>query len=349
MKVGKVGKVGIFGAGAIGASIGIRLSAAGVPVAMVARPSLIAARDALVSHGLDGTPYRPGTDLVIDEDPALLADVELCLLTVKSRHTADAAATLAKVLRPQAAVLSLQNGLRNPLRLRTALRQPVVGGMVSFNVVRPTPGSFLQATKGPILVGHLSGAPGEALAELVVAAARVGIQLDVRRDIDDVMAGKLLLNLNNGVCAVTGVTIAASLRSRTLRRCFSILMREGLQVLRASGLRPRSIVGLPPGAIALLLGLPDAIVLRVAKRMVAVDPAAKSSTLQDLEAGKPTEIDDLCGEIVLRAREAGATATANAVVTDAVHALEGQASPAFWTPTRLLGALQGTALGRPVG
>jgi len=334
-------KVGVFGAGAIGASVGIRLSAAGVPVAMVARPSLIAAREDLVSHGLGGKPYRPGPDLVIDEDPEVLSDVDLCLVTVKSRHTAHAAEILGEVLKPQAAVLSLQNGLRNPLRLRTALRQPVVGGMVSYNVVRPTPGSFLQATKGPILVGNLSGAPGEALAELVGAAARVGIELDVRRDIDDVMAGKLLLNLNNGVCAVTGVTIAESLRSRTLRQCFSILMREGLKVLRGSGLRPRSIVGLPPGAIARLLVLPDAIVLRVAKSMVAVDPAAKSSTLQDLEAGKPTEIDDLCGEIVLRAREAGRKAGANTIVTDAVHALEGQASPAFWSPERLREALRG--------
>lgn len=333
-------KVGVFGAGAIGASVGIRLSAAGLPVAMVARPSLIAARDALVSRGLDGKAYRPGPDLVVDEDPAILSDVDLCLVTVKSRHTADAAEVLGDVLGPKAAVLSLQNGLRNPLRLRTALRQPVVGGMVSYNVVRPTPGTFVQATKGPILVGNLSGAPGEALTQLVGAAARVGIHLDVRHDIDDVMAGKLLLNLNNGVCAVTGVSIAESLRSRTLRGCFSILMREGLKILRASGLRPRSIVGLPPGAIARLLLLPDAIVLRVAKSMVAVDPAAKSSTLQDLEAGKPTEIDDLCGEIVLRARETGRTAGANAVVTDAVHALEGQQAPAFWSPERLHAALR---------
>jgi len=332
-------KVGIFGAGAIGASVGIRLSAAGIPVAMVARPSLIEVRETLVSHGLDGHAYRPGPDLVVEEDPAVLADVDLCLVTVKSRHTPEAAQTLATVLPPGAAVLSLQNGLRNPARLRDGLDNPVAGGMVSYNVVRPRPGAFVQATKGPILVGTVPEAAADALAQLVSAAASVGIHLDVRADIDDVMAGKLLLNLNNGICAVTGVTIAQSLRQRTLRRCFAAVMREGLAVLRASGLRPRSIVGLPPGAIARLLTLPDAIVLRVAKTLVAVDPSAKSSTLQDLEAGKPTEIDDLCGEIVLRAQEAGVRAPANTVVTDAVHALEGQDPPQFWTPERLLGAI----------
>ena len=332
-------KVGIFGAGAIGASVGIRLSAAGVPVAMVARPSLVKVRDQLVSRGLDGTEHRPGPDLVLDEDPAILGDVDLCLLTVKSRDTSAAATTLGAVLPEHTAVLSLQNGLRNPQRLRDALPHAVAGGMVSYNVVRPEPGRFVQATKGPILVGALTGAAGEHLTNLARAAASVGIPLDVRGDIDDVMAGKLLLNLNNGVCAVTGVTIAQSLQQRTLRWCFARLMREGLAVLRAAGLRPRSIVGLPPGAIARLLTLPNAIVLRVAKSLVAVDPAAKSSTLQDLEAGKPTEIDDLCGEIVARAAEAGVAAPANALVTETVHALEGQTSPAFWSPQQLREAL----------
>ncbi len=334
-------KVGVFGAGAIGASVGIRLSAAGIPVSMVARPSLISERETLISRGLDGHAYRPGDDLVLDEDPAILGDVDLCLVTVKSRHTDEAAATLASVLPPTAAVLSLQNGLRNPQRLRAALEQPVAGGMVSYNVVRPEPGTFVQATKGPILLGQLSDAAGDALVQLTAAAESVGIPLQVRPDIEDVMAGKLLLNLNNGICAVTGVTIAESLRDRTLRKCFSILMREGLHVLRESGLRPRSIVGLPPGAIIRLLRLPNFIVLNVAKGLVAVDPAAKSSTLQDIEAGKPTEIDDLCGEIVRRAEGLGPAvlAIANGTVTDAVHALEGQEDPAFWSPDRLHGEL----------
>lgn len=332
-------KVGIFGAGAIGASVGIRLSAAGIPVVMVARPSLIEVRDRLVSLGIDGREFRPGDDLRIDEDPQILADVDLCLVTVKSRHTREAAATLATALPRSAAVVSLQNGLRNPLRLREGLQHPVAGGMVSYNVVRPRPGTFVQATKGPVLVGTLPGPAGQALTELAAGARAAGIHLELRPDIEDVMAGKLLLNLNNGICAVTGVTIAQSLRSRTLRWCFSRLMREGQSVLRASGLRPRSIVGLSPGVIARLLTLPNAIVLRVAKSMVAVDPSAKSSTLQDLEAGKPTEIDDLCGEIVLRATQAGVSAPANATVTAAIHELEASSSPSFWTPQRLRAAL----------
>lgn len=328
-------RVGIFGAGAIGASIGVRLSAAGIPVSMVARPSLIQVADGLVSHGLDGRAYVPGDDLLVDEDPDILADVDVCLITVKSRHTLEAAQTLHDILPTRACVLSLQNGLRNPRRLREHLQHPVAGGMVSYNVVRPQPAVFRQATRGPIIVGDLPERSGDHLRTLRDRLSSVDIDLKIRDDIDDVMAGKLLLNLNNGVCALTGVTVAQSIRSRQLRWCLSQLMREGLTVLRSAGLRPRSIVGLPPGAIARLLTLPDAIVLRVAKSLVAVDPSAKSSTLQDIEAGKPTEIDDLCGEIVERADEVGIDAPANTLVTHGVHELEGRQPPPFWTPKQL--------------
>jgi 2-dehydropantoate 2-reductase len=327
-------KVGIFGAGAIGASLGIRLSSAGVPVRMLARASLCEVADALVLETIDGRTLRPRDDLELSPDPEVLRDVDVCLVTVKSRDTSEAARSLANVLRDDAIVVSFQNGLRNPARLRAELGARVSGGMVSYNVVRPSPALFRQATKGPLVAGNLPGL--EPLAE---ALARTGDRLALREDIEHVMAGKLLLNLNNGVCAVTGVTIAESVRSRTLRRCFGVLIREGLRVMRRAGLQPRSVVGLPPGAIARLLALPNAIVLRVAKSLVAIDPTAKSSTLQDLEAGKPTEIDDICGEIVRIAEEHGDRAPANRTIVEGVHALEQQDRKRFWSADDLLAKL----------
>lgn len=323
-------KVGIFGAGAIGTSLGIRLSSAGLPVRMLARASLCDVADALVLETIDGRTLRPREDLELSADPDVLRDVDVCLVTVKSRDTSEAARVLANVLREDALVVSFQNGLRNPARLRQELAN-VSGGMVSYNVVRPSPALFRQATKGPLVAGAMAG-----LEPLVAAFAQSGDRLALREDIEHVMAGKLLLNLNNGVCAVTGVTIAESVRSRTLRRCFGVLIREGLRVMRRAGLQPRSVVGLPPGAIARLLALPDAIVLRVAKSLVAIDPTAKSSTLQDLEAGKPTEIDDICGEIVRLAEEHGAEAPANRTIVQGVHALEQQERKRFWSPDDLL-------------
>ena len=106
--------------------------------------------------------------------------------------------------------------------------------------------------------------------------------------------------------------------------------------MHASGLRPATVLGIPPAAIARLLALPDAFVLRVAKKLVSIDPRAKSSTLQDLEAGKATEIDDLSGEIVRLAAKAGKPAPKNRVVVDVVHSIEIAAPPLpFLTPDEL--------------
>jgi 2-dehydropantoate 2-reductase len=336
-------KVGVFGAGAIGSFLGVRLSSAGVPVTLLARKSLVAIRDRIVVHAVDGTTSKPGDDLVITEDPAALADVDVCLVTVKSRDTEAAGRTLAPLLRREAAVISFQNGLRNPARLRGELamgsrgRGPaVVPAMVSYNVLRDTETSYRQATGGPLVIGTADGEAGTRVRELAAAFGRAGERCKVRDDAENVIAGKLLLNLVNGVCAVTGLTIAETLRSRMLRWCFAALMREGLDIMRRAGLHPTSVLLLPPNVIARVLTWPDAIVLRAAKSIASVDPRAKSSTLQDLEAGKPTEIDDLSGEIVRLAAQAGTIAPANTVIVDAVHELERSAPPLpFWTQERL--------------
>ena len=327
-------RVGVFGAGAIGSFLGVRLSSVGVAVTLVGRKSLVEIRDRIVVHGVDGSSARPGADFVVTEDPAALAGVDACLVTVKSRDTESAGRTLASIISRDAIVVSFQNGLRNPGRLRGELAlgshghaPTVIPAMVSYNVLRDTECSYRQATSGPLVMGRGEGRALERVRALADAFEHAGDRCRVRDDVEDVIAGKLLLNLVNGVCAVTGLTIAQTLRTRSLRRCFAQLMREGLAVMRAAGLHPSSVLLLPPSLIARLLGWPDAIVLRVAKSIANVDPRAKSSTLQDLEAGKPTEIDDLSGEIVRLAAQAGTSAPANAVIVDFVHELERSARP----------------------
>ena len=89
--------------------------------------------------------------------------------------------------------------------------------------------------------------------------------------------------------------------------------------------------------IARLLLIPDAILFRVARGMISIDPKARSSTLQDLDRRKATEIDFLNGEIVALAREHQMEAPANAFITETVHRLErAQGDLQFLTPEEVL-------------
>lgn len=345
-------RVGVLGAGAIGGYLGLRLSAAGVAVVLVGRRELVERRGRLHAVTLEGAEIRPSSGLEVTDDPAALARAEVVLVTVKSLATPEAAEVVRAHAPADATVVSFQNGLRNADVLRRTLGARVVAGMVSFNVFREDDGArFRQATRGPLVAGvdetsARRGRPATADAEpgrhrermqaLAERFAAAGLPLELHAAIDDVLAGKLLLNLNNGVCAATGLPIAASLRSRDARWCLSRCMLEGLAALHTEGYRPTSVIGLPPAIIARALRLPDAILLRVAKKLVSADPGARSSTLQDLDAGKTTEIDELNGAIVGLGRARGRATPANATIAEIVHGLEGRTPPLrFVTPAEL--------------
>ena len=332
-------QIGIAGAGAIGCYLGVRMSASGARVRMLARPRVVEIADRLEAIDLRGRRARPGEGFAVSEDPEVLAGCDAALVTTKSADTESMGRRLAEVLGPDALVLTLQNGLSNARRLRAAVRGPVERGIVSYNVFWDGPHRLRQATAGKLVVGDHPAARG-ARGALESAGERV----EVSDRIERVMAGKLLMNLNNGICAATGLSIAASIRDRDARRCLGACIGEGHRVLVAAGLHPVSPLGLPLALVPPLMGLPDGIVLRVAKRLVDADERATSSTLQDLERGKRTEIDELNGAIVRLGVERGIATPANGAVVDVVHdheaAIERGEEPTFPSARALLARIR---------
>jgi 2-dehydropantoate 2-reductase len=320
-------RIGVFGAGSIGCYLGGRLLAAGADVVLVGRLG-----DELAAHGLtlvdvDGTrTVLPAARLAHAADAAALADREIVLVTVKSTDTAAAGAVLAGVLAPGATVVSFQNGVSNPDLLRAALgTRRVVAGMVPWNVVRLGAGGFQQTTTGP--VGIERGA-GEAF---LAALRRTRLPLDVRDDLRGVQWTKLLLNLNNSVNALAGVPLRQELAQRDYRRVFAAAFAEGLACLRAAGLRPVRVGRMLPALAPAILQLPDALFFRLAAALVKIDPAARSSMLDDLDRKKATEVDFLNGEIVRLGERHGVATPVNRRIVALVHAAEaaGTGSPGF--------------------
>jgi 2-dehydropantoate 2-reductase len=303
-------RVAVLGAGAIGSYVGTKLSSVGCSVVLIGRrpPKAKSARS------IRGKVATPG-DLERTTDPAAVEGAGVVIVAVKSMDTAAAAQALDGHLDPGAVVVSLQNGLRNvPVLARLGVE--VVPGMVTFNVIWDGD-DLLQSTSGPILAGKT-----EKLRPWIAKLRESGEEAGFRTDMDAVQMGKLLVNLGNGICAVANVSVAEFVRSRTLRRAYARCMREGLEVAKQAK-RPVASLGLlSPWLVSRMLPVRDAIFFRVAKRLISIDPRARSSTLQDLDAKKPTEIDHLNGEIGRIAAELGRSAPANEFITAAVHALE---------------------------
>lgn len=309
----------VYGAGSVGCYIGGRLAATGAEVVFVGRERL--ARR-IAEHGLTITDWR-GAELRVPEPryettPDAAAEADLVLVTVKSASTAGAATELLPRLKPGAVVVGFQNGLRGAETLAERLGgATVLPGMVGCNVVDRGSGRFHAATAGDLEVRR-----HESLAPHADAFERAGLPLVQRDDMRAVRAAKLLLNLNNAVNALSGLPLKEQLSRRSYRRCLAMAQREALAAFEAAGTVPARLTPLPPRWTPSLLGAPDAVFTRVAARMLAIDPLARSSMWDDLDAGRPTEVDYLNGEIVALARAHGTAAPANERLAALVHAAE---------------------------
>lgn len=304
-------KIAVLGAGSIGCYIGGALLAAGADVILIGRArmqtrlrlsglTLTDSNGYRISHAPDSIPFT--------EDAAVMTDADLVLVTVKSADTDAAAALIATHAAPTAIVISLQNGVGNVDRLRAALPgRTVLAAMVPFNVVQLEGSRLHRGTAGEVMI-ETSAALAPWLA--LFAAARLPLQQQA--DFVSVQWGKLLINLNNAVNALSGLPLKTEFSQRGYRRCLALLIDEGRTILLAAGIHPAKAVKLGPRMLPLVLRLPDALFARIAAPMLRMDPEARSSMWEDLEAGRRTEVDYLNGAIVALAASMGRTAPCNA-------------------------------------
>lgn len=277
----------------------------------VGRPRLAAELD---KHGLHLTDLH-GADLRVSRGvvnfattPETAADADLVLVTVKSAGTAEAGRELAAVLGPDAVVVSFQNGIGNAEVLRKALtRHTVLDGMVPFNVLNRGCGSFHQGSEG-----QLAAAYHPALRAWQPLFDLAGLPLELHADMLSVQWAKLLLNLNNPVNALSNRPLKEQLSQRAYRRCVALAQREALALLDAAGIKPAKLTPLPPHWIPFMLSLPDAVFRRAANKMLEIDPLARSSMWEDLQAGRTTEVDWINGEVLRLAERLGRKAPLNA-------------------------------------
>ena len=156
-----------------------------------------------------------------------------------------------------------------------------------------------------------------------------GFQVAPAADMTAVLWGKLVLNLGNAINALSGLPLAEQLADRRWRLLLAAQMDEALAVMRRAGIKPVAIGPLRPALLPYVLRLPDFLFRLLARRMIAVDPKARSSTLQDLDRGRRTETDEFQGAIVRLARQVGTAAPLSRLVLERIRAAEaaGKGSP----------------------
>jgi len=329
--------IGIAGAGSIGCFVGGMLAASGRRVALLARPRV---KQEIAVSGLrvtdvDGSEQVVTADrLTLSDDPSILADVQAVLVTVKSADTREIADLLARHAPPDAVVISLQNGIGNVPLLRERLPgRSVLGGMVPFNVVALGDGRFHRSTSGDIVIAR-----DDADTAARLSAPRLAIR--ATPDIAGVQWGKLIVNLNNALNALSDIPLRQQLAQRDWRRLFADQMAAGMAAVRAEGIRPVSPTPLPSSWMPPLLRLPDTLFMMLLGRTMKIDPEARSSMGEDLQRGRRTEIDYLQGVITAIADRRGLDVPLSRRVIQLIRRAEadGKGSPGL-TPQQIRGVV----------
>ena len=312
-------KIAIYGAGAIGGWMGAKLAAVGCNVSVVARG---AALDALRAHGLrlregDAEPTCP---VQASDAPAALGVQDLVVVSVKAPGMADVARRIGPLIGPRTIVLTAMNGVPwwflqgfgGPVAGRTlesvdpggAIAQAipaaqVIGCVVHASCSVDAPGVIRHRAGNGLIVGEPAGGETprvKALTDLLMQAGfNVTLSPQIQRDVWYKLWGNMTVN---PVCAMTGATSDRALDDELVRGFISAVMLEA----KAIGAR---------------IGIPIAEQPEDRHQVTRKLGAMRPSMLQDVEAGKPVEIDALVSAV----RELGQLTQVPMPFTDALLGL----------------------------
>jgi len=292
----------IVGTGAMGSLFAARLAGAGHDVTMLGawKEGLESIRsDGVRFIDAEGREHRLAVHAT--DDPRECAGARYALVLVKAWQTERAALQLAECLAPDGLAVTLQNGIGN----REALIQSLGPGRVALGVT--TTGATLL---GPGQVkaggeGLLSIERNPSLGPLAEALKSANFNIQIVEDARSLIWGKLVINSAiNPLTALLRVPNGELLERPSARELMRTLAHETAQVARAE-------------KIELPFPDPAAAAEDVARRTAT----NRSSMLQDVQRGAPTEIDAICGAIVQIAQRHHIPAPANRTCWQLVRAL----------------------------
>ncbi|MGH8735772.1 MAG: 2-dehydropantoate 2-reductase [Burkholderiales bacterium] len=304
-------KICVYGAGAVGGLIAGWLARAGQEVSVVARGANLDAirRDGLRLRSGDGT--LQAARVRAEQDPANLGVQDCVIVAVKGHALPEVAAGIGPLFGSGTSVVTAMNGVPwwffdrlafggGKIRLssldpggalaRAIPTSRIVGCVVHFAASTPEPGLVSHAMGRRLILGEPGGANGERTRAVADACEAAGFEVQRSFTIEKDFWVKLLGNVSfNPVSALTLSTSDRLIADPLVKGYMVSVMREVLEIGRAVGI--------------------DA----------AIDPEAridmaralgpfKTSMLQDVEAGKPLEIDGLLAGTLEIAREAGVAA-----------------------------------------
>ena len=286
-------KILILGAGAMGCLYGAAFHRAGCEVVFVdvSQPHI----DAINAHGLEletraGTEHLP---IPARRPEQIDAPADLVVVFTKTFHTDAALAGIAAAVGPETWLLSLQNGLGNDQRLAAhAARERIMVGSSSLPSDLVGPGKVRSHGEGGSKLYPAFGADPAFAREVCELLSRGGLPASLEPDIHGAIWSKAIFNATmNPLCALTRRTPGFLGAHKESRALIHALVEEGVAVANASG-----------------VAIPAQPIHDLTQVSVTDHANHEASMLQDVKAGRRTEVDAINGAIVEAGRAVGVQA-----------------------------------------
>jgi 2-dehydropantoate 2-reductase len=274
-------RIAVVGAGAVGGYFGGMFARAGAPIVFIGRRHFA---DTVNSTGLvlDKSEGQERIRVSATTEMSAIRDCSLILFSVKANDTDETAKQIAPFLQPDATVVCLQNGVDNADRVRAATNVVTVPAVVYVAVSVPEFGRVKHLARGDLIIGPLS----ERTTEVANVFNRAAISCRISENIEGELWVKLLCNCAlNAISALGHARYGQIVQNRDAKQLMQDVVDEVLAVARAAGVVLPGVDGRESGMAA---------AMEIATQMAD----AFSSTAQDLNRGRPTEIDALNGYIV---------------------------------------------------
>ena len=281
-------RIAVVGAGAVGGYFGGMFARAGAPIILIGRRNFADAVNA-AGLALDKSQGQERIRVAATTEIGAIRDCSLILFSVKANDTEETAKQIAPLLQPDATVVCLQNGVDNADRIRAAAKVVVLSAAVYVAVSVPEPGRVKHLARGDLIIGP----PSERTTEVANTFIRAGIPCRISENIEGELWVKLLRNSAlNAISALAHARYGQIMENAGARQLMQQVVDEVLAVAEANRIVLPGISDRESGMAA---------AMEIATQMAG----ALSSTAQDLDRGRPTEIDALNGYISRRGAELG--------------------------------------------
>lgn len=318
-------RIAVIGAGAIGGITAALIRKAGYDVEIVCKYGDLSRRindEGIHVFGIcgDNRVAMPA----VPETGDMQSGKDLVLLATKATDMIPAAEALLPFLGDEARVVSLQNGICEEALAEVLGEKRVIGCVVEWGATMHSPGDLEMTSEGEFVIGTMDGRKDPKLA-----AIKSVLDTVVPTTISDNLMGRLYAKLIVNSCitslgAVCGLYMGEMLANRKARNIFIDIMQEAMAVANAMELYVEPIGGkLDYYKFTKGNGVLSQLRRHLMIRLIGFKyRRLKSSSLQSLERGKPTEIDYLNGYIADKGRQFGVPTPVNDNVIRMIKEIE---------------------------